>query len=155
MKWQEIAARVTSLGFLGASVGWKPPVPDVTRARAIIAHLEDRRILYYPEQARYPVVCLDSVNRLRTFLTEQLSEKGPPGAELATILRAMRAACRKFTDRLEPHARAGELPDMDPVMVSQYVGELRGDFGWLIGALAARYRLDVEDHLASIIPETD
>ena len=37
---------------------------------------------------------------------------------------------------------------------NQTLGALRGEFGYLVGALAAKYGLDVDDELAAILPAT-
>lgn len=151
MKFQEIAARMNGLSTPIGGVSWQPPVPDVTKARQIIAFLEDRRVLYNPYEFEFEDRCIESVIRIRSFLTDQLID-GPPGAELAAIVRAMRAACRKFLEPLEGRPREfGYSPPMD-YRFNQALGELRASFGYLLGALAAKYGLDVEDELASILP---
>jgi hypothetical protein len=154
MKFQEIAARINSLGLLGGSIGWVPPELDVTRARQLISYLEDRRILFNPYGAENAEEGLRSVAMIRQWLTEALVH-GPPGPELEAIVRGMRSACRKFMDAAERRSReVGYVRGNDPIF-NQALGELRGEFGWLLGALAAKYGLDVEDQLATIIPEID
>ena len=44
---------------------------------------------------------------------------------------------------------------MNDIEFNQALGELRGVFGIHIGMIAAKYGLDVEDELASILPEAD
>ena len=46
------------------------------------------------------------------------------------------------------------MPDND-IYFNQALGELRGVFGVHVGILAAKYGLDVESELASILPEED
>jgi hypothetical protein len=64
-------------------VQWTPPV------------LEDRRVLYNPFAWEEPGHCVESVLEIRRFLTEELGHL-PPSSELASNLKAVRGACRKF-----------------------------------------------------------
>jgi hypothetical protein len=43
---------------------------------------------------------------------------------------------------------------MNDIEFNQALGELRGVFGIYIGLLATKYGLDIEDSLASILPES-
>jgi hypothetical protein len=73
----------------------------------------------------------------------------------------MRAACRKFLDRV------GADGDEPAVLYANHrghwaswtfysaVGEMRGTFGIHVARIAAAFGLDVEDRLASILPEAD
>jgi hypothetical protein len=67
-------------------------------------------------------------------------------------VQAMRGACRRFLQSGLPRMPT-ELR-FDPFF-NQTLGALRGEFGYLVGALAAKYGLDVNDELASILPVTD
>jgi hypothetical protein len=152
MKVQEIIARMNGLSTPVGGISWTPPVPDVTKARQVISFLEDRRVLYNNMEYERPRHCIESVIRIRSFLTDQLAAESPPSAELAAIIRAMRAACRKFLGNCRYMHRHNAQRDF---ILTVALGELRGEFGWLVGALAAKYGLDVEDDLATIIPGDD
>ena len=123
----------------------------------MIRFLEDRRVLYNPSELEQPRYCVQSVIEIRRFLTSELGNL--PEVGLAGTLAAMRAACRKFLDSLDSsHGGASHIPDgmfhggfQEWVFVSA-LGELRGVTGVLIAEMAARYDLEVEDDLASIIP---
>ena len=79
-------------------------------------------------------------------------------SELAASLRAMRASCRKFLDRV------GSRDGRDVVRYANHhdswaswtfysaLGEMRGTFGVHLARIAAQFRLDIEDQLASILP---
>jgi len=72
----------------------------------------------------------------------------------------MRAACRKFLDHIQSR-------DSDLVVYAWHyghwaswefnaaLGELRGVFGIHLAQIAARFRIDIEDKLASILPAKD
>jgi hypothetical protein len=104
-----------------------------------------------------PHHCVESILRIREFLTGELG-KLDREQKLAQTLRAMRAACRKFlsTVQVDDHrivqfgAEQGHYASW---IFNGAVGELRGVFGVHIASLAASYGFDVEDSLASILPE--
>jgi len=77
-------------------------------------------------------------------------------SELAASLRAMRAACRKFLERVGTDGRDG-IHHANGWAVHSWtfgsaLGELRGTFGIHVAKIAAAFKLDVEDRLASILP---
>ena len=136
------------------------------------AFLEDRQVLYAAYEVEVPERCIASVIRVRDFLTGQLGDHAM-GHDLTDSLRAMRAACRKFMNEVDNRSggpigrplgiydtETGEwtpiAPDyiaMNDVEFNQALGELRGVFGIHVGLLATKYGIDVEDSLASILPE--
>lgn len=95
MKITEILARLTGISTPVFGVSWEPTELERAAARRVIAFLEDRRVLYHPEQMEVPSHCVNSVLDIRRFLTEELGNLSSDDA-LAQNLSAMRAACRKF-----------------------------------------------------------
>jgi len=161
MTFKEIAGRLTGISSPIVGVSWTPPEVEVTTARRVIAFLEDRRVLYQPTEMEVPDHCIQSVLDIRQFLTTTL-EHLDQGSALAQNLRAMRAACRKFLDRMqETRGRPlyrGPIQSMgtyDAWVFCGAVGELRGMVGLHIALIAARNGLDVEDDLATIMPAED
>jgi len=75
-------------------------VKDGVVQRAVV-FLEDRRVLYAPDEVEVPQHCVESVLGVRQFLTDQLGRGGVP-EDVAESLRAMRAAARKFLNRRRP-----------------------------------------------------
>ena len=71
----------------------------------------------------------------------------------------MRAASRKFLDAVDCDQRIIEFGAHHGHYASWEfngaVGELRGVFGIHLAQVAARYGLDIEDELASILPVQD
>jgi hypothetical protein len=152
VKFTEVASRMTGFSSPIFGVSWQPPTPDVTIARRMIAFLEDRRVLYEPYEVKVPHLCISSITGIRDFLTELIADHAG-SKDLEISLRSMRAACRKFM------AIVSSIPPSDITMnnrdFNQALGELRGVIGIHVGLLAMKYRLDVEDDLASILPTED
>jgi hypothetical protein len=121
-----------------------------------VTFLEDRRVLYAPDELEVPSHCVYSVLEIRRFLTSEIG-KLDGKSELASSLRAMRAACRKF---LESVGGEGSDTIAHAVQHGHYaswtfysaLGEMRGVFGIHLARIATNFRLDVEDDLANILP---
>jgi hypothetical protein len=98
---------------------------------------------------------------IRRFLTEIMMEHGQAD-ELQKNLRAMRAACRRFLERMQIDPQGEDSAILrraarrrlgfGDLMLNQSLGELRGVFGIHVAQIAVKYGLDVEDQLASIFP---
>jgi hypothetical protein len=99
MKFSEIANRLTGISTPLLGVSWQPTDLEVSAARRVIAFLEDRRVLYAPEEMEMPEHCVRSVLEIRHFLSDEIG-KHDSSSGFAASLRAMRAACRKFLDRV-------------------------------------------------------
>ncbi|MBZ5552406.1 MAG: hypothetical protein LAO21_06775 [Acidobacteriia bacterium] len=99
MKFSEIANRLTGISTPLVGVSWQPSDLEVSAARRVIEFLEDRRVLYAPEEMEVASHCVHSVLEIRHFLSGELGKLGTK-SEFAASLRAMRAACRKFLDRV-------------------------------------------------------
>jgi hypothetical protein len=155
MKFSEIANRLTGISTPLGGASWQPAEMEVGAARRVIAFLEDRRVLYEPEQMEVPDHCVHSVIEIRHRLSEELG-KLEGGSELAASLRAMRAACRKFLERVGTDGREGIHHangwGSHSWTFGSALGELRGTFGIHVAKIAAAFKLDVEDRLASILP---
>lgn len=156
MQFREVVSRVTGLSVPVFGVQWNPPEAECLVARRVLAFLEDRRVLYVASEMEVPHHCVESVLRIREFLTGELG-KLDGEQELAQSLRAMRAACRKFLDTVDADdqriiqfgAHQGHFASW---VFNGAVGEMRGVFGIHVARLAASHGLDVEDELAAILP---
>ena len=95
MKFSEIANRLTGISTPLGGVSWQATELEVSAARRVVSFLEDRRVLYAPDEMEVPSHCLHSVMDIRRFLTGELGRLDA-GSEFAASLRAMRAACRNF-----------------------------------------------------------
>lgn len=159
MKFKEIINRLNGISTPIFGMQWTPSELQVTKARRIISFLEDRRVLYNPYELETSEHCVRSVIEIRQFLTSEIGGIDE-NSELADSLRAMRTACRKFLDTVQNDKRQIITFGMERGHYASWIflsaiGELRGVFGIHIATIAAQHGLDVEDELASILPETD
>lgn len=156
MRFKEIASRLTGFSTPLFGVSWKPPRPEVQRAKRLVTHFEDRRVLFSPSELEQPDHCVASIIEIRRLLTAELEELDPK-SELGASLRAMRSACRKFLDSVQAEDEriiqfATHRGHFASWQFMSALGELRGVFGIHLAKIAASYGLDVEDQLASIFP---
>jgi hypothetical protein len=156
MKFSEIVNRLTGFSTPLGGASWLPAELEVSAARRVIAFLEDRRVLYAPDEMEAPSHCVHSLIEIRHMLTGELG-KLDSNSELTASLRAMRAACRKFLDRVGTDGRDVIHFANHPGHYASWtfygsLGELRGTFGLHVAKIAALFKLDVEDNLASILP---
>jgi hypothetical protein len=157
MRFTEIASRLTGFSCPIFGVSWNPSEPDVDAARRVIAYLEDRRVLYEPSSVEVPSHCVQSVLQLREFLTDEIG-RSSNSVELREHLRAMRAACRKFLTRVDGADReiipfANSPGHWAGWVFNDALGQMRGVFGVHVAQVAAKYGLDVEAGLDSILPD--
>jgi hypothetical protein len=161
MKPSEIATRITGFSSPIFGISWDPPQADIVIARRIMTFLEDRRVLYNPSEVEVPAHCIESVLDIRRHLTDIMMEHGQAD-ELQKNLRAMRAACRRFLERMQISPQDEDSRILREVArqrigyadfrFNQALGELRGVFGIHVAQIAVKYGLEVEDQLASIFP---
>lgn len=159
MKFSEIANRLTGISTPLGGVSWEASELEVSIARRVIAFLEDRRVLYAPDELEVPSHCVHSVFEIRRCLTAELGRLDG-GSEFAASLRAMRAACRKFLERVGVDGRevalyANHQGHWASWTFYSALGEMRGTFGVHLARIAARFKLDIEDKLATILPAKD
>jgi hypothetical protein len=159
MKFADIAQRLTGLSCPIFGISWTPSESTCAIARRIIVFLEDRRVLFVPSEMELPEHCIQSVVEIRRYLTSELQNISNE-SKLDEPIRAMRAACRKFLERMKSHddlflPHAGKWGHWASWEFASALGEMRGTFGIMIAQLAASFGLDIEDGLSSIIPEED
>jgi hypothetical protein len=129
---------------------------ELAAALRVIALLEDRQVLYEQGQIEVPSRFVQSVLEIMHCLSDE-SAMLDHDSKLARNLRAMRAACRKFLDcvwadghevvqyaNVQDHSASGTF--------YTELGELRRAFGIYVAEIAAQFKLEIEDRLASILP---
>jgi hypothetical protein len=72
MKFTEIANRLTGISTPLGGMSWQPNEVEVSAARRVIAFLEDRRVLYAPDELEVQSHCVHSVLEIRHFLKRRL-----------------------------------------------------------------------------------
>ncbi len=163
MKASEIAARVNGISTPFGGISWVPAVADVQVARRVIAFVEVRRVLFGTYANEVPDQCVQSVIEIRDFLTEVIGAGGVAD-ELEQPLRLARGFCVRFLDRVGATERS--LPNnagerhlftrtdwrMHDYWFGEALGELRAGVAIQVGVIAARYKLSVDDDLASMLP---
>jgi len=160
MRFKEVLSRITGISVPVFGIQWNPPKTKRAAAKRVLVFLEDRRVLYVPSEMEIPEDGVQSVLRIREFLTSELGQLVEDEGQLSRSLRAMRAACRKFLDTVGPQdgpvVRYGFHHGHHASWTfNQALGEMRGVFGIYVAILAAAYGLNVEDGLASILPIAD
>lgn len=159
MKAWEILRRIKGISTPLGGLDWEAPLPQRTVAKKVLVYLEDRRVLTdrgtVPASAGDADRCVASVFQIRETLTEVLLD-ADTGDELAEPLRAMRSACRRFLDGVgaegSPAYGRGRI---QYAAFGTALGELRAVFGMQLGVIAVRYKLDLPDDLAALLPAAD
>lgn len=159
MNFSDIKERLTGISCPIFGISWNPPTSDRTIAIRVVRFLEDRRVLYVPSEMECPDQCVHSVIKIREYLTTEIQGIKNDTA-LYEYIKAMRIASRKFLDRINSQddhfiRNARNWEHWASWSFASALGEMRGTFGNMIAQIAASYGIDVEDDLASIIPEID
>jgi hypothetical protein len=155
MRFAELKHRLTGISCPIFGISWEPSESEIEIARRVIAYLEDRRVLYVPHELEVPRHCVRSVLEMRRRLTGEIGDLGD-NSDLAGHLRAMRKACRKFLSVVQRNPGVVEHGAVHGHWANRVfnsaLGELRGVVGVHLVQIAAKHGLDVEDHLAVIMP---
>lgn len=61
MKFSEIANRLTGISTPLGGVSWQATELEVSAARRVVSFLEDRRVLYAPDEIEVPALALRSL----------------------------------------------------------------------------------------------
>lgn len=158
MKVLEIMRRIKGFSTPLGGVDWDLPLPQRAIAEKTVVYLEDRRVLTMPRGVEHAVLeadhCIASVLQIRETLTQLLMDPDT-GDDLTENLKAMRAACRRFLDSVGPNHSRQVRGHFETATFGAALGELRAVFGIQLGVIAARYKLDLSEDLAAILPASD
>jgi hypothetical protein len=155
IKSKSLLSRLGGVSAFGFGVSFKPTEADRTIVRELLTFLEDRRALFVQAIWEQPDHVVQSVQQIRTELTnalKRLGEKSPA----AEACRLMRGACRDFVSKVgETALRPEEIRLAQGWQGENFLialGALRATFGQQIALLAHLYEVDLEEHLAAILP---
>ena len=159
MKFKEIINKITGISIPIFGISWNPPKLDSDIAEDVIIYLEGKRVLYVSSEMEVPSHCIQSVLEIKSFLTNQMM-KVNNNSNIYEYMSSMRKACNKFLNRCNNHHKkhdivkyGGQWGHWASWEFASALGEMRGLFGVMIMSIASTYGLDVEDELASIIPD--
>jgi hypothetical protein len=153
MKFADLARRLTGISTPVIGISWQPEPSETDAARRVLVFLEDRRVLYEPSELEVPEHCVESVLRIREYLTKELGDLDGD-SPLGSNLRAIRAACRKFLRMVDGHRPRLYPPGAYQRWVfDSALGELRGVVGVHVALIAERYGIEVDTDLSRILPE--
>lgn len=154
----ETARRITGISLPIGGVQWADPGPsDADRVRGFLSELEDRRVLYNPDWLEVRGQVDQSIIEIRRICTEALKTFSPSGFA-ALPIRNIRAACRRYLDESGTEFRhVGFHTHRDDMTPGAFLalGAFRAAVGHEVARLAARYDIEVEGDLATILPEID
>ena len=106
-----------------------------------------------------PDHCVRSIIEIRHYLTDKIQEISPD-TQLYGFVSAMRKASRKFLNQFSDKDKDVRLYINNYDCISSWkfnsaLGELRGTFGIMIAQIAVAYGINVEEELASILPNKE
>lgn len=153
MKAAEILKSITGISCPIFGIQWNPPKYESDTAKQLLVFLEDRRVLFAPEEQEGADYCRQSVENIRSELTKHLSSIDFH-SDIARNLRRLRKQCRLFCDKIGAPTFSTEIDTVQKSVLKSELDALRKVAGAIVGALSVAYGLDVEDDLASIIPFT-
>lgn len=156
MKFEKIVKNITGISCPIFGMSWNPPKPEIQSAKEIIVYLEARRVLYIPSEMEVPEHCIMSVIEIKNFLTNQMMDINQ-NSELYKYVSAMRKSCNKFLCKCDLERQdvidfGGSWGHWASWYFAAALGEMRGVFGVMVLQIASCYGLNVEDDLASIMP---
>ncbi|MEV6651734.1 DUF6650 family protein [Streptomyces sp. NPDC051219] len=159
MRASEIMRRIKGFSTPLGGLDWEAPVPQRVVAKRVLVYLEDRRVLTtergFAESLRDPEHCVASVLQIREMLTQILMEPDT-SEELADHLKVMRAACRRYLNRVGTNDSVGRQPTrLRSASYGAALGELRAVFGIQLGVIATRYKLELSGGLEALLPAAD
>ena len=149
--------RFKGMSALGFGASWDLSNADRDAVRGLLTFLEDRRVLYVPQNLEVHGDVERSVHEIRQRCTDALTAISERALARKHI-QAMRAACRRFLEEppkfgnLMPH-HFGRFADEAGFFVA--LGELRASVGAQIANLASYYEIELEPELAAILPAED
>ncbi|HDX7083471.1 TPA: hypothetical protein RQA65_000919 [Clostridioides difficile] len=156
MRKVDIFNKLTGISCPIFGVSWNPPESERKIARRIIVFLEPKRVLYSPYEYETIEPVVNSVIEIKNYLTSELMNVNEK-SELQGYIRAMRNSCNKFLSKCKDdnnfRVQACCAGNISNWIFTSAIGEMRGNFGIMIGQIVSAYGISIEEDLANIIPE--
>jgi hypothetical protein len=146
---RDLTARLIGIRTPIGGVDWEPPPEQQDKARRVLTYLAEEGAFWDPYDIAISSFVTQSIVDLRGQLRLDL-ETLPADSVLHEALRAMHAACRVFLEENQS-PRSGYGPPYEAQLHST-LGELRALFGIHIARIACAYDLELDAHLAGILP---
>lgn len=144
--------RLTGVAGPVGGAQWERRDDDAEIARRVLNLLADRRMLWKDFSREIEEHCVSSANKVRDGLGAHL-DNPEIGADLTRQLRLLQRLFRAFVDEDDHDGRHGRGWGYGTDRLSMALGRLRALVGVQVGELAALYDLDVDDDLATIVPD--
>lgn len=160
MRLRDVLRRITGISTPVGGLSWRLEASEASQAKRVVTFLEDRRVLFAPDSLEVPGHCVESILKIREFLSSSLSQLTDDSV-LAGNLKVMRSACRKFLvtvkaegygDILRYAAQHGHSASWT---FYSALGELRGVFGISLALICERFDVEIEAELGSILPDLE
>lgn len=160
ISWQKLKERANQIsGFelpIVGGVSWQPKELDLTKARKLFIFLEDKRVLFYEEEWEFMPHVIQSVMNIREYLVKEILMETDQDSPLYESAKELRDACIEFLDLTQKlERRDGRMIDWKQSnyrLMRTVLGRIRRRFGKELGEISIRYKVDVEENLATIIP---
>ena len=149
LKGRKLVARLIGISTPVGGTDWQPPREERQKGRQVLTYLAEQQALRDPYDMAIGSFVTQSVMDLRGQLSGELDGLSTDSV-LHEALRAMHAACRRFLEENQS-PRSGYGPPYEAQLHST-LGELRALFGIHIARIACAYDLEVDVHLAGILP---
>lgn len=150
--YKRAARSITGISTPFFGVSWNPPDDKRRIVRDLVTFMEDRRALFEDYSREYGPWVIDSVSQMRDELTATIRRCGED-PDIEAPVRAMRAACRKYLNEVDPSTKRIHQPYRLEPLLWAALGELRGIFGLHLARLCVAFGVDVEPELAAIFPQ--
>ncbi|MBM3235986.1 hypothetical protein FJZ31_06765 [Candidatus Poribacteria bacterium] len=149
-------SRVTGVSTPFGGVEWEYGVADNVQAQNIVDFLSNRRVLFNDVELEVPRFCVESVHKIRQFLTDTLQDN-QQDTPVRSCLLDLLGACRKFDDTITqncPSLQHGHLGGQffEQVAFFTSLGELRGAFGVQLAFLKETYNSRLTPELSRVLP---
>jgi hypothetical protein len=163
ISWRKILRHITGISCPLFGVSWVIPDGEDEIAQKLINILGNKRVLFGKPECENIGAMIDSVNELREILTNTMNNTNINTQAFKDSLSAMRCSILRFLDYIEPIMATYDdkyiffhnLLSHEQQLCGIVLGELRASFGREIAQIVLIYKIEVEEHLAKLMPLDD